>query len=262
MIYQGDSQQIIPSLDAEFHAIVTDPPADIGYLTKDEWRISDRHQLLVNVMALGRIRCVPGAFAFVWSLPRESHKTAIALEEAGWTIKDMVAHHFGTGQPKSGGLKPATELWILAQNGTGRKLNIEECRIPNDGVKPPMKWTQPRGGFWEANPAAKGQLIPSEKGRWPANLIIDEELSDDMPRYFYVNKRPTNRNIGHPTSKAVELMGYLVKLVSYSGELIFDPFAGSGSTGIAAIQNNRKFLGIELNEVYAKLAASRIKSLK
>jgi hypothetical protein len=92
----------------------------------------------------------PGGHALVWALPRTSHWTGQALDDAGWEIRDCVYHLFGSGFPKShnlgdgrgSALKPAVEVWWLARaplaeatiaanvlaHGTGA-LNIEACRI-------------------------------------------------------------------------------------------------------------------------------------
>lgn len=62
----------------------------------------------------------------------------------------------------------------------------------------------------------------------------------------------------HPTEKPVELLEFLIKNSSKENELVFDPFAGSGSTGVACINTNRKFLGVEINNVYFDIAKQRI----
>jgi len=201
---------------------------------------------------------VPGAYALVWALPKEQHLTAHCIEEAGWTIKDVIAHHFGTGQPHSRCLKPATEFWTLAQWGTGRRLNIDECMIL-DPTNLPMKWSKPRGGFWNTQPVDGDapKLIQNTKGRHPANVMIDDFIAEYMPRFFYVRKVLGKARTIHPTEKSVELMRYLVRLISYPGETILDPFMGSGSTGVAAIQEGRNFVGIEENAEYHAAAIAR-----
>ena len=66
------------------------------------------------------------------------------------------------------------------------------------------------------------------------------------------------RNKVHPTEKPVELMEILVNNSSQEGELVLDPFMGSGSTGVACVNTNRKFIGMELDEEYFKIAEQRI----
>lgn len=69
----------------------------------------------------------------------------------------------------------------------------------------------------------------------------------------------SERKLGkHPTQKPVALMEHFISLLSNPGDTILDPFMGSGSTGVAAINANRKFIGIELNEEYFDLAYKRI----
>lgn len=86
-------------------ALVTDPPAGIGFMGK-EW---DRDKggrdnwvdWLADVMREAYRVLKPGAHGLVWSLPRTSHWTGTALELAGFEVRDVIAHLFGTGFPKS-----------------------------------------------------------------------------------------------------------------------------------------------------------------
>ena len=68
------------------------------------------------------------------------------------------------------------------------------------------------------------------------------------------------RNKVHPTEKPVELMEVLITNSSQEGELVFDPFMGSGSTGVACKNLNRNFIGIELDETYFNIAKERIEN--
>ena len=74
-------------------------------------------------------------------------------------------------------------------------------------------------------------------------------------------KNPANptRNI-HPTVKPLKLMSYLVTLGSREGDVVLDPFAGSGTTCIAAHMLNRKWIGIEIDPEYTKIAQARLKT--
>ena len=63
----------------------------------------------------------------------------------------------------------------------------------------------------------------------------------------------------HPTQKPVDLMEYLIKTYTNEGEIVLDFTMGSGSTGVACINTNRKFIGIELDEKYFNIATERIK---
>jgi len=62
----------------------------------------------------------------------------------------------------------------------------------------------------------------------------------------------------HPTVKPIKLMIYLIKLVTPKDGIVLDPFIGSGTTAVAAKQLNRKFIGIERDEEYCKIARKRL----
>ena len=66
----------------------------------------------------------------------------------------------------------------------------------------------------------------------------------------------------HPTQKPVQLMKHFINLLSNKGDLVLDPFMGSGSTGVAAKLLERKFIGIEINKEYFEIAKNRIEELK
>lgn len=74
---------------------------------------------------------------------------------------------------------------------------------------------------------------------------------------FIVNKGGDERT-GHQTQKPLALMDVLVRLFSDPGELILDPFSGSGTTGVAALRLGRRFLGWEMNAEYAAIARKRL----
>lgn len=62
----------------------------------------------------------------------------------------------------------------------------------------------------------------------------------------------------HPTQKPVALLNHFITLLSNEGDLVVDPFMGSGSTGVACKQSNRNFIGIELDKEYYEIAKKRI----
>lgn len=85
--------------------------------------------------------------------------------------------------------------------------------------------------------------------------------SGSAARFFYCAK-PSRKERGegnnHPTIKAIALMRWLVRLVTRRGGLVLDPFMGSGTTGIAALQEGMRFVGIEREEKYMEIAKRRI----
>ena len=70
----------------------------------------------------------------------------------------------------------------------------------------------------------------------------------------------SNKNRLHPTQKSVNHIKQYIELHTNKNDIVFDPFMGSGSTGVACINTNRKFIGIELDEKYFNIAYDRIKN--
>lgn len=105
-VWHGDCVEVMREMEPEsIDAIVTDPPSGIHFMGK-EWDHDrgGRQQWvawMTTVMQEALRVAKPGAHAFVWALPRTSHWTATALEDAGWDVRDIVVHLFGSGFPKS-----------------------------------------------------------------------------------------------------------------------------------------------------------------
>ena len=72
-------------------------------------------------------------------------------------------------------------------------------------------------------------------------------------------KKEHNADTKHPTQKPVELIRYLIRTYTNEGDLILDNCIGSGTTAVAAIKENRHFIGMELNKEYYEIACERIK---
>ena len=115
--------------------------------------------------------------------------------------------------------------------------------------------------IWEKNNTSMGDLkgdfapkvefvIFAHKGRRLINGKRD-------PNIF---KFKRTRNELHPTEKPVDMMEYLIEKFSDDGHIICDPFMGSGTTGVAAKNLSRKFIGIEMDENYFNIAKKRIEA--
>lgn len=149
----GDSKVAISQMPpCSVDSLVTDPPAGISLMSKEWDKTRNREQWVdwmqgILTPCLGVLK--PGAHGLVWSLPRRLHWTALALEDSGFEVRDVITHIFGTGFPKSqdlgGGLgtslKPSSESWVLVRKpprnslpenlatwGTGG-LNIDSCLV-------------------------------------------------------------------------------------------------------------------------------------
>ena len=82
--------------------------------------------------------------------------------------------------------------------------------------------------------------------------------TDRFPRQLLTFKSDKQTNYLHPTQKPLALMEYLVKTYTNEGDIVLDFCMGSGTTGVAALKNNRKFIGIEKDENYFNIAKERI----
>ena len=91
--------------------------------------------------------------------------------------------------------------------------------------------------------------------------ISKEEFIEWTKSIWTMNPESAKR-IGHPAPFPEELPNRLIKLFSFTNDIVIDPFMGSGTTAIAAIKNNRNFIGYEINEEYINLANNRIENLK
>jgi DNA modification methylase len=107
---------------------------------------------------------------------------------------------------------------------------------------------------------------PHDKGRFPSNVVGE---IPDYQKYFYcpkVSRRerhigfddPDTQGNNHPTVKPIELMKYLIKLITPPGGTVLDPFNGSGSTGCAAVELGFNYIGCELDPAYVEIANKRI----
>ena len=66
----------------------------------------------------------------------------------------------------------------------------------------------------------------------------------------------------HPTQKPVSILEKIVKIASNEGDIVLDCFNGVGSTGVASLKNNRKYIGIEIDKIYMEATKQRLKSIK
>ena len=82
------------------------------------------------------------------------------------------------------------------------------------------------------------------------------------PKSILTFPRPASSKMLHPTEKPVELLEYLIKTYSNENDVILDNCMGSGSTGVACLNTNRRFIGIELDEKYFNIAKNRLENIR
>ena len=110
-----------------------------------------------------------------------------------------------------------------------------------------------KGRFDRAIPAKERALrsLPSE-----SSMTRDDFMEDTLDVWEIPAESATR--VGHPAPFPIELPGRLIELYTYRGDLILDPFAGSGTTAVAAVRAGRHYGGYDLDEGYIQLAESRV----
>ena len=91
---------------------------------------------------------------------------------------------------------------------------------------------------------------------------ITRIYTDKNPQSIIVFNKSSDGKYLHPTQKPVALLEYLIKTYTNENETVLDNCMGSGSTGVACLNTNRKFIGIELSEEYYNIAVRRINEAK
>lgn len=138
----------------------------------------------------------------------------------------------------------------------------------------PMRQTENISIFCKGKTIYNPQKIKREKpiksggNKYSPSAPISGRLNNNnMATKTYEYKNPINilqfqkirKGSLHPTQKPVDLLEYLIKTYTNEGDVVLDNCMGSGSTGVACVNLNRDFIGIELNEEYFEIASNRIK---
>jgi len=113
-VVTGDCLEVLKLIpDNTIDSLVTDPPAGIGFMHKEWDGDKGGRDKWIGWLATRMHECLrvlkPGGHALVWALPRTSHWTGTALEDAGFEVRDCVSYLFATGFPKSHNISKAIE---------------------------------------------------------------------------------------------------------------------------------------------------------
>ena len=203
-ILQGNCLDVMNTFpDNHFNCIVTDPPYGIQFMS-NAW---DKQVPGIEYwQELLRI-CKPGTMALVFGGTRTYHRLACALEDAGWQIRDCIMYLYGSGFPKSNNfgkkigaewagygtaLKPAYEPIILAMKpldetfannaikwGVGG-INIDDSRIQRNEECKLMKKQMQINSIFVQSGRFEDTTELKPNGRWPANLLLDEESAEQL----------------------------------------------------------------------------------
>jgi site-specific DNA-methyltransferase (adenine-specific) len=199
---------------------------------------------------------VPGGFAIVFSQARLVHRMACALEDAGFWIRDQYQwQHDGQAKAASherlvGGMGfEGEQLDAIVESLHGRKT--PQLKPQSEPMTLAMK---PIEGRWVENWVKWGtgfaDVTQSLDGKFPGTL-----MRVPPPRG---EERLGNT---HMTIKPVPLIEHLAKLFSQRGQVLIDPFMGSGSHGEAALRSGLRFIGVERDPVHYKYANDRLRRL-
>lgn len=214
----------------------------------------------------------PGGAFISFSSPRLYHSMAMAIEDAGFEIRDMLGWIYTQSQ-----VKAFSQNHIIEND---KKMDPEQKQALKDAcnnwktpqlkpaIEPMCLAVKPIEGRYIDNfqKYGTGLMNTSEEtktgeGFFPSNIITTDNIEESMDRVFLVSK-PNKKEKGeyntHLSVKPVSLIAHLLKLFSKEGAIILDPFMGSGTTAVACIQSKRKYIGFDINTEYIKITEKRI----
>ena len=233
-LYQGDCLEVMDrliSLGVKFDMVLTDMPYGT---TQNKWD---------TIIPLDEL----------WSRLKKITKSNAAIALFAQTPFDKVLGYSN--------LKMLKYEWIWQKNKATGHLNAK---------KMPLKEHENILVFYKNLPTYNPQgLIKKEiptirKGRYNGTNYGDS-AKDALQEYSNYPKsilkyNSVSKNV-HPTQKPIDLLEYLIKTYTNEGDLILDFTMGSGSTGLACMNTNRRFVGIELDEKYFNIAVDRLKDI-
>lgn len=212
----------------------------------------------------------PGGFFFSFSSPRLYHRLVSAIDDSGFWIRDSFVWIYPHSQPKAMSLNHFLEKMdidpdqktILSEKLKNWKTpQIKSCFEPIVMAQKPTE-----GTFLENFIKFKTGLVNSSvkigNGLFPANVMKTEESGDLLDNYFLLSK-PSIREKGkynhHKTVKPLQLCEYIITLTTYDEQsVVLDPFAGSGTTLLAAKIHSRNYIGCDINNEYIEVARKRL----
>ncbi len=233
----SESMKEIP--DNSIHLMVTSPPYNVGKeydkdLSLDEYRnlLKSIFKEVYRVLAVGGRACV--------NVANLGRKPYIPLHS--FIIEDMTKiGFFMRGEiiwNKGSSASPSTAWgsWMSAKNPTLRDVH-EYIMVFS------------KGSFLRKKPGGK------------ENTISKEQFMEWTKSVWTMNPESA-RKVGHPAPFPIELPYRLIQLYTFKGDVILDPFMGSGTTAIAALKAGRKYIGYDDDPQYVKLAEERIAPYK
>ncbi len=230
----SESMEELP--DESVHLMITSPPYNVGKEYDENLSLTEYRDFLKRVWAEVRRVLVPGGRVCI-NIANLGRKPYIPLH--AFIIEDMISLKFLMrgeiiwNKASSGSPSTAWGSWLSAGNPTLRDIH-EYILIFSKET------------FSRKNPEER------------KNTISKEEFLELTKSVWTFPAEPATK-IGHPAPFPVELPYRLIQLYSFKGEVVLDPFMGSGQTAIAALKANRYYVGYDINSDYVNLAKRRIK---
>ncbi len=255
LLWQGDVELFLDNLPEEpiFDLVFTSPPYNIGkgYEQRQElsqyveWQSRIIRKIIKRIKSAGSICWQVGNFLEKRNGGRSS--TIMPLDiifndifmSTGVQLRNRVVWHFGHGLHCTYRFSGRYEVVMWYTKSDNYTFNLDDVRIPQ---KYPGKrsFKGPRLGDLSSNPMGK-----NPEDVW------------DIPN---VKSNHIEKTI-HPCQFPVALVDRFVLALTNPGELVFDPFAGVGSAGVASLLHDRLFWGCELDQNYIEIAAKRMKDI-
>lgn len=221
--------------DHSVHLMVTSPPYNVGKDYDEDLTLEEYLEFLHRVWKEVFRVLVPGGRACI-NIANLGRKPYIPLH--AFIIQEMVELGF---------LMRGEIIWNKASSASGSTAWGSWCSPGNPTLRDVHEYILifSKAGFSRKN---------LEKRR--ATIAREEFL--ELTKSVWNFPAVRAKQVGHPAPFPIELPYRLIQLYTYEGEVILDPFMGSGQTAIAALQTNRDYIGYEVDEEYINLANKRI----
>lgn len=214
-------------------------------VNKGRWDTSrgvvEDHAFQARWLAAVRRVLKPSGTLWVSGTQHVIFSIGFAMQELGYHLLNTVTWYKPNASPNLACrfFTHSTEILLWASPSRGRRLqhrfNYQAMKAANGGKQMRDLWE-----IWEAPAAGDGQVVWSVPTPGPREKLHGR----------------------HPTQKPLALLDRVLAASAAAGDLVLDPFAGSGTTGVAALRAGCRFLGIERDGAYIELAARRLRAVE